>query len=55
MPTLQKRNKQGVGTLLINLRDDDVGLNGELQSSFKNCLRMSSEDFENLMSCWFSN
>lgn len=48
-PTLQKRNVLGVDQLLINLQDDDVGLNGELRSSFKNFLRMSSEDFENLI------
>ncbi|KAL4101031.1 hypothetical protein QTP88_021052 [Uroleucon formosanum] len=46
-PTLQKRNEHGVNKLLMNLQDDDVGLNGELRSSFKNFLRMSSHDFEN--------
>lgn len=49
-PTLQKRNELGVDKLLMNLQDDDVGLNGELRSSFKNFLRMSSQDFENLIS-----
>lgn len=48
-PTLQKRNEHGVDKLLMNLQDDDVGLNGELRSSFKNFLRMSSQDFENLI------
>jgi len=48
-PTLQKRNEQGVDKLLMNLHDDDVGLNEELRSSFKNFLRMSSQDFENLI------
>ena len=33
----------------MNLQDDYVGLNGELRSTFKNFLRMSSQDFENLI------
>nr|CAH7754101.1 unnamed protein product [Callosobruchus chinensis] len=32
-----------------NLRADDIGLSGEIRSSFKNFLRMSTEDFENLI------
>lgn len=48
-PTQQKRNEQGIDKLLMNLQDDDVSLNGELRSSFKNFLRMSSQDFENLI------
>lgn len=48
-PTLQKRNEQGVDKLLMNPQNYDVGLNGELRSSFKNFLRMSSQDFENLI------
>ena len=48
-PTLRKRNAQGVDKLLMNLQDDDIGLNGELRSSFKNFVRMSSEDFENFI------
>jgi len=41
-PTLQKRNLSGVDELLKNLQDDDIGLNKELRSSFKNFLRMST-------------
>ncbi|XP_060879688.1 uncharacterized protein LOC132951765 [Metopolophium dirhodum] len=48
-PTLQKRYLFGVDELLKNLQDDDIVLNGELRSSFKNFLRMSTEDFENLI------
>ena len=33
----------------MNLQEDDVGLNRELRSSFKNFLRMSSKDSENLI------
>jgi hypothetical protein len=34
---------------LVDLRNGDVGLSGELRSSFKNFFRRSSEDFENLI------
>lgn len=47
--TLQRRNALGVNQLLMNLQDDNVSLNVELRSSFKNFLRMSSEDYENLI------
>jgi len=41
-PTLQKRNLFGIYELLKNLQDYDIGLNGELRSSFKHFLRMST-------------
>jgi hypothetical protein len=47
--TLSKRKIYDGDELLVDLRNDGVGLSGELRSSFKNFFRMSSEDFENLM------
>jgi hypothetical protein len=49
MPTLSKRKIYEGDELLVDLRNDDVGLSGELRSSFKNFFRMSIEDFENLI------
>jgi hypothetical protein len=48
-PTLSKRKIYDGDELLVDLRNDDVGLSGELPTSFKNFFRMSSENFENLM------
>jgi hypothetical protein len=39
-PTLSKRKIYDGDELLVNLQDDDVGLSGELRSSFKNFFRM---------------
>ena len=47
-PILSKRQIYDGEKLLVDLQKDDVGLRGELRSSFKNFCRMSSEDFENL-------
>ena len=54
-PTLSKRKIYDGDELLMDLRNDDVGLSRELRSSFKNVFRMSSENFENFMSCWSSS
>lgn len=35
--------------MINNLRKDDLGINGELRSSFKNFVRISSADFEYLI------
>lgn len=43
------RESSSINKLLIQLRADDIGLSGEIRSSFKNFLRMSTEDFENLI------
>ena len=48
-PTLSKRKIYDGDELLVDLRNDDVGLSGELRSSFKNFFRMCSEDFESLI------
>ena len=48
-PTLSKRKIYDGDELLVDLRNDDVGLSRELRSSCKNVFRMSSENFENLM------
>ena len=48
-PILSKRQIYDGEKLLVDLRNDDVGLSGELRLSFKNFCRMSSEDFENLI------
>nr|CAH7744377.1 unnamed protein product [Callosobruchus chinensis] len=43
------RESCSINKLLVQLRADDIGLSGEIRSSFKNFLRMSTEDFENLI------
>lgn len=48
-PSLRKRDSHSINELIDDLREDDIGLSGEIRSSFKNFLRMSSEDFENLI------
>lgn len=48
-PSLGKRNEYGIEKLLADLRKDDIGLRGEMRSSFQNFLRMSSENFEDLI------
>lgn len=48
-PSLRKRNEYGIEKLLADLRKDDIGLRGEMRSSFQNFLRMSSENFEDLI------
>jgi hypothetical protein len=45
--TLSKRKVYDSDELVIDLRNDDIGLSGEPRSSVKNSFRMSSEDFEN--------
>ena len=39
-PTLSKRKIYDGDELLVNLQNDDIGLSGELRSSFKNVFRM---------------
>nr|CAH7734864.1 unnamed protein product [Callosobruchus chinensis] len=48
-PSLKMRESCSINKLLVQLRADDIGLSGEIRSSFKNFLRMSTEDFENLI------
>lgn len=48
-PTLRRRTSHGVENLISDIRKDDIGLSGEIRSSFTNYLRMSSEDFESLL------
>nr|CAH7757347.1 unnamed protein product [Callosobruchus chinensis] len=48
-PSLKMRESCSINKLLVQLRADDIGLRGEIRSSFKNFLRMSTEDFENLI------
>ncbi|CAH2003850.1 unnamed protein product [Acanthoscelides obtectus] len=48
-PFLKERNKYGINEMINNLRKDDLGINGELRSSFKNFVRISSADFEYLI------
>jgi hypothetical protein len=48
-PTLSERKIYDGDKLLVDLRNDDVGLSGELRSSLKNVFRMCSEDFESLI------
>nr|CAH7739463.1 unnamed protein product [Callosobruchus chinensis] len=43
------RESCSINKLLDQLRADDIGLIGEIRPSFKNFLRMSTEDFENLI------
>ena len=43
---LKRRVNYDTEELLHDLNTDDVGLNGELRSSFHNFTRMSSTDFE---------
>lgn len=45
----KKEMNKGVDKLLMNLQDDDVGLNGNIRYSFNNFLRVSSEDFQKLI------
>lgn len=46
---LKRRNNYDTEELLHDLKTDDVGLNGELRSSFHNFTRMTSIDFEVLI------
>jgi hypothetical protein len=46
--TLSKRKVYDSDELLIDLRNSDVGLSGEMRSSVKKSFRMPREDFENL-------
>lgn len=48
-PTLRRRTSHGVENLITDIREDDIGLSGEIRSSFTNFLRMSNEDFESLL------
>lgn len=48
-PSLRKKEDNVTSKLLQDLREDDISIGGELRSSFKNFLRMSSTDFENLL------
>ncbi|CAH1970881.1 unnamed protein product [Acanthoscelides obtectus] len=48
-PFLKERNKYGINEMINNLRKDDLGINGELRSSFKNFVRISSADSEYLI------
>lgn len=47
-PSLRQKGENVASKLLQDLREDDISIGGELRSSFKNFLRMSSTDFENL-------
>lgn len=48
-PSLKNRQRNYVEDLLEDLRKDDLGISGEMRSSFKNFLRMTSTDLENLI------
>lgn len=47
--TLLQRSTMGGTQILKDLLQDDIGLNGELRSSFQNFLRLSSSTFEVLI------
>lgn len=47
--SLKRRNEYSGKDLLSDLQRDDIGLDGELRSSFQIFLRMSSDVFEELI------
>lgn len=48
-PFLRRRENYGVNEMINDLRSDDMGIAGELRSSFQNFTRISSNDFEFLI------
>lgn len=48
-PSLRQKGGNMASKLLQDLREDGISIGGELRSSFKNFLGMSSTDFENLL------
>lgn len=46
---LSRRKNDGAAQLMNDFQNDDIGLHGELRSSFYNFLRMTTSDFEDLI------
>ena len=41
-PSLKRQESYSINKLLVQLHEDDIGISGEIRSSFKNLLKMST-------------